>query len=207
MRSHLVIGNKKEREEFILNFIRTEKVAPYSITNFIEQVQTEDAKELRKLLSKKYSAKTLFVINSINHVAQNSLLKNIEELSENIAVIISVDNLSEILDTIKSRLFIVDLSSNSNIEDKEFLGCLSNNISEKIQTLDKFIIENSELTTEEQVKKFVVLYRNALIENLKSFNTQQVKRHIFVLKKLFFVTNLIKSNNVNLRFALESTIC
>lgn len=206
MRSHLIIGEKTSREEFILNFIQTEKIAPYAITYFSEQIQTEDAKKIRKLLSKKYSEKTLFVINSINHVAQNSLLKNIEEPSENIAVIISVDNLSEILDTIKSRLFIVDLSSNSNIEDKEFLGCLSSNITEKNQTLDKFILENAELTTEEQVKKFIILYRNTLIENLKSFNARQIRHHVFVLKRLFFVTNLIRSNNVNLRFALESTI-
>lgn len=204
MKNYLVLGDRQEREKFISNIIRSEKIAEYSVFYFTNEIKIEQAKQIRKILSKRYSEKTLLVLASINTVAQNALLKSIEEVSENVSIIISVDDLSGILDTIKSRLFLIELGQNKEFDGIGFEALLSENISTKFQFIDNFLTISTESIPIDTINSFVNGYRKSFFNNLSKLNKTQIKHHLHVFKKLLLVVNLIKSNNVNLRFALES---
>lgn len=207
MRSYIIIGNQEKRDKFIEEYIREEGISDYSITYYNEEVKIIDAKRIRHTLSRKYSEKYLIIINAgINQVAQNALLKSIEELSENISIIISTKDLSTILDTIKSRFFLSNLGN--EIDDDSGLEglALGNTIAEKMLFIDKFLGENSEITTEDQIDKFINIYRKNFLQNIDSLGVDSLRYHLFALKKLISATNLVKSNNLNLRLSLESSV-
>ncbi len=206
MRSYIVIGNTSKREEFLNEYIKKENIPEYSITYFKDGVKIEEAKLIRQILSKKYSQKYLIVITSpLNHIAQNSLLKSIEELQENISIVISLNNLGGILDTLKSRFFLVDFKD-SDTNNDAVISYSHNNLSEVFMTVDKFLFLNSSLSTEEQIDKFIKEYRKDLLTSLNTFEKKLLVKRISTLKKLLAVSNLIKNNNVNLRFGLETAL-
>jgi len=206
MRSYIITGDKGARDEFISSFIKQEQIPTHSISYFNDEIKIEGAKLLRQILSKKYSGKNLIVLQELNLIAQNALLKSIEEISENISMIISVGDLSGILDTIKSRLFLVELAQNREFDGVGFNALLNENISEKFQFIDNFLLSNAEFVPIDTINNFVSEYRKTFFNNLKELDKAQTEHHLYVLKKLLSVANLVKSNNVNLRFALESTI-
>lgn len=206
MRSYIVIGNPSKREEFLNEYIKKENISEYSITYFREEIKIEDAKLIRQILSKKYSQKYLIVIiSSLNHIAQNSLLKSIEELQENISIIISLPNLGGILDTLKSRFFIVDFKDNDTNE-KTVSSYSHNSIQEIIMMVDAFLSSNSNLSSEEQIDKFIKEYRKDLLISLNTLEKVYLNKRISTLRKLLAVSTLIKNNNVNLRFGLENAL-
>lgn len=206
MKSYVVTGDKEAREKFVLSFIEKEQIPTYSISYFNDEIKIEGAKLLRQILSKKYSGKNLIVLQGLNLVAQNALLKSIEEISENISIIISVDDLSGILDTIKSRLFLIELGNNKEFNGIGFEALLNENISTKFQFIDNFLTNSTEFTSIDTINSFMKGYRTTFLNNLSKLNKTQVRQHLRVFKKLILVANLVKFNNVNLRFALESAL-
>jgi len=206
MRSYIVTGKHTLREKFILDYIKNEKIPEYSINYFNEEIKVENAKYIRRILSKKYSEKYLIVITSqLNKIAQNALLKSIEEISENVSVIISLNNLSTVLDTIKSRFFIVKLSTNINEDDIDTFT-LPDTAKEAFLLIDNFISKNIDLSTEEQIDKFIKIYRKELLLTTISYKAEDLKVKLVTFKKILTVSSLIKSNNLNLKFALENAL-
>jgi hypothetical protein len=206
MRSYIITGDKESRDEFVSSFIKKEQIPTHSISYFDEEIKIEGAKLLRQILSKKYSGKNLIVLQELNLIAQNALLKSIEEISENISIIISVSDLSGILDTVKSRLFLIELAQNREFDGVGFEALLNENISEKFQFVDNFLSSKAELVPIDVFDNFVSEYRKTFFNYLKELDKSQIKYQLSVLKKLLSIANLVKSNNVNLRFALESVL-
>ena len=206
MRSYIVTGERKKREAFISEIIEREKIPSHSIFTFIQDIKIEEAKSIRKILSKKYSGKTLIILGNLSVIAQNSLLKSIEEISDNISIIVSADNDAEVLDTIKSRLFtikLVDKEITEELSDNKFFGL---ELSDRVNFLDEYLKENSDLPSDEQAVKFIKVYREGFLKSLQTFSKEELEFHLNVLKKLLIVLKLVRGNNVNLRFALESTL-
>ena len=206
MKSYLITGERKKREAFISEIIEKEKIPSYSIFTFIQDIKIEEAKSIRKILSKKYSVKTLIILGNLSVIAQNSLLKSIEEISDNISIIISTDNDAEVLDTIKSRLFtikLVDKEITEELSDNKFFGL---ELSDRVNFLDEYLKENSGLPPDEQAVKFIKIYREGFLKSLQTFSKEELEFHLNVLRKLLNVLKLVRGNNVNLRFALESTL-
>lgn len=118
-------------------------------------------KEQIENLQRDFSTKSLVGNNKIyiieeadkmNLSASNTLLKFLEEPEENIAAILVVDNLYQVLETIKSRCQIITLVNNKTHDDYE-------NTSENIIDYIKFL-ENIE-----KRKKDVILYENKMFLN------------------------------------------
>ncbi len=207
MRSYLIIGNSKKREKFIENFIKEQNIHSYSITKFEDKIKVKEAKEIRTIVSRKYSENTLVIIGGgINPVAQNSLLKCFEELTDNISIIISLNDAGEILDTIKSRLFTVNLYEKSDYESSSINNLLKDKFSEKLINIDKFLLENSNLNSSQLIDKFIENYRSEFFEDLDNLTKHEKKQQIIKIKRLLKVCNLIKFNNLNLRMAIESSL-
>jgi len=206
MRSFLITGDLDKREHFIASFIKNEKIPPHSITIISEELKIKEAKALRLTLSKKYSEKKLVIISSgINIASQNALLKSFEELQENICVILSLPSANEILSTVRSRLFHIPFSTDLKKMDSE-VNLISSKRSEKLLIIDEFIFNNKDIDSKYLVDKFLSIYRNGFIENIHTFNKNELRIHLEILKKLFKTSILVKYNNLNLRLGLENAL-
>ena len=206
MRSLIITGEISKRQKYVENYIKDEQIPEYSIRYFDEEIKVENAKDIRQILSKRYSQKYLIVISApLNQIAQNALLKSIEELSENVSVLISLNNLSNVLDTIKSRFFLVALSGKRDEAELDSF-VLPNNTKEALLLVDNFIAKNSDLSYEEQIDKFIRIYRKELFSKYLTLEREILKVKIVTFKKILNVSNLIKTNNVNLKFALENAL-
>lgn len=207
MKSFIITGSIEKREKFILDFIHKEKIASYYVNYFNEEITIDTARKLRNILSKKYNHKYLIVItSSINQIAQNALLKSIEELSDNLSIIISLQDLNGILETIKSRFFLVKLDSYIQEYEDSLDVSLDDDFSKAFISIDKFLLDNSTLSPSEQIDKYIVSYRKKLILELSKMKYMEVKKHINILKKLLEISRLVKFNNLNVRLGIESSI-
>ncbi len=207
MRSFLLTGDIKQRNKFIDDFIVREKIASHSINTYSNEIKIKDAKEIRLTLSRKYSGKRLIIISEkINITAQNALLKSFEELCENVSIIISRPDMSEILDTVKSRFFVVNFTVSSAKETDFISSFLVDNVSEKMLLIDNFINQNPNISNEQLIDGFIFSYRKDLLLNIEKLNKESKKSHLNAIKKLLAVSNFIKFNNLNLRLGLESAL-
>lgn len=204
MRSFLLTGNSEDRSLFIKNFISEEKISEHNVVYFGEELNIENTKELRKLLSKRFTSKTIFVISKINVIAQNALLKTIEELHDLVSIIVSIESPDEVIDTVKSRLFHVSAGRNKDFDFELNISKFeSSNLGSKLEEIDQFIQKNTEDFPEEAFRKFILSYRKSLLKNKEQEN---YLIHSKILKNLIVNFKLVKNNNVNLRLALENSI-
>ncbi len=208
MRSFIITGDSVERLRYIEEFAATENIPSHSITVYSDEIKIIEAKAIRKDLSNKYSTKRLIVIDAkINLVAQNLLLKSFEELSDNVSVILSQQDLSEIIDTIKSRFFIVKLGiPDAGDLGVQLDGILSDDLPQRLLAIDSFLNSNKDVSSGQQMDIFIQSYRKALMKVLDSNDRVALKKHTGILRKLLDVSNFVKFNNLNIRLGLESAI-
>jgi DNA polymerase-3 subunit delta' len=115
--------------------------------------------------------KTLIInsADSITSEGQNSLLKILEEPSEDSIMILVVNNLDNLLETIRSRcdvLYIGDLKSNTTDEIKSFIQSSYSNREKFLEKLDGF--ENTAKFLEELTIYLFKNYSNSgIIEKVK----------------------------------------
>lgn len=203
MRSFLVTGDSETRDNFIKKLIADENILNHNIIYFEEEITIENAKKLKQLLSKRYSEKTIIIITAISSIAQNALLKTIEDIQENVSIIFSMKSASEMLDTIRSRLFLINTGINITRDDENvnIEKLMSSNPAERLSELDNHLVRKTDNSPSEVYEGLIREYRKKLltmsVENLSLSYLEMIKR-------LLENYRLVKNNNVNLRFSLES---
>jgi len=210
MRSYILVGDSEKRNEFLSDYIRKEAISKYAITRYSDNMGIKEARLFRLSLSKKYNDKHLFVIESKMTIgAQNALLKSFEEIPDSISIIISASHADDILDTIKSRFFEIKVGMaaekmlTTNLDIKK---TLAGNVKDKILLIDEFISKNKDIASSLLIDDFILSYRNALLANLETIQKENLAENLRILKNLIRVAPFIKSNNLNLRLGLESSL-
>ncbi len=138
MHAYLYIGTDKEK----LNNKVSEKVKLLKSSSIYFPVsKISDVRELARMSAIKASSKTVYIVENINHASEeavNAFLKVLEEPNTNVCYILTAQNGSEVLDTIRSRCEIVYLGG-QNIKDRDtFTGFYQKNLAEKIAQIDAF---------------------------------------------------------------------
>lgn len=163
----------------------------------------------------------IYLINQIEFSsvsASNVMLKTLEELSDNIYVIFTTTNISEILPTIKSRCQLINCSKESNeivnnsyndeqllmlkiFSNSTFLLDESNKLKLKkyIEIIKQFIInDNDEKNNNQLLSKIITNLKDEIIYFFKFFNLVTFNKLSFVLFQKYDFNNLIIENLVNL---------
>ncbi len=205
MRSFIITGSKKKRNEFIQSFIAEEEILPHAVTEYSEDIKIKKAKEIRMNLLQKHSEKRLIVINSpINLPSQNALLKSFEELPNMVSVIISLDTLNGVLQTMRSRFFLKHFLDELSVEGQE-VQLAYDDVGRRILAADSFLTA-LEVDAKSAIDEFIKYYRRDFLKTIAEKDEKMIRLHLSILKNLIKTSQLVKFNNVNLRLGVEASI-
>lgn len=220
MQSFLI--SSKDRDEafkkaaYLCSKNKIDKIDIDSI-NFEKSVGIEDVRGIQeKIYLKPIKGKTKAIIlkayNGLTIEAQNALLKILEEPPNNTIVLLLVETVSQVLPTIISRC------KNITIDDKrekfskkeadqivEVLSSLSTSGVGKRLRLAQDFGKSREETIIWLEKMIIILRKNIIEEINKNVVFEQFEQNkIKILQKMQDTYTIIKTTNINQRFALEN---
>lgn len=172
----------------------------YVLMDKWEKLKVKDVKEFVWFSNTKppYEFQIFFIenISSLTSHSANSLLKLLEEPWKENIIFLSNNSESNVLDTILSRVQIVDLSLNKRNQENTFFQNLINNyINNKNQELISYFFQNK-------------LEKEEYLEFLENLVIYAKKNFCFIdfLNELEEDINWIKQNNLNARFVVDKWI-
>ena len=215
----IVAKEKKKREAYVKDYAEKNTIDRFDITIIekdesakppTQSIGIETVKQMqKKLFLKPMKSKNKLLIIEDAHLltpeAQNALLKVLEEPPENTFIMLGTDTKEALLPTILSRCQIIALEEdNKKISDQT------------IEELNNFIQSIPELSIGARLKEAERLSKDkdkaiAWIENLilvlreQLFNTYSLET-VEIIKQLQSLHTLLKTTNVNPRFAIEHTL-
>ncbi len=222
MQSFLIASKDPGKShEYALDLCKKNKINDIDINLpvFEKTVGIEDVRNIqRRLFLKPIKSDIKAVIieacDGLTIEAQNSLLKILEEPPENTIIIVTVLNKNLMLSTIISRCKVIEIpTAHKELEKNElsvFNSQLSTLISGGVEERLK-LAEHLGKTKDETIawlEQMIIIVRKNLIDLVK--NNSQTERNFSVSKYLNILKNLeetytvIKTTNVNRRFALEN---
>lgn len=217
--------NKTKRDEYALSYCRKLDINVFDITVIrketavkqnVQSIGIDEIKNFQKrIFLKPIKSKTKAVILEDAHFltieAQNAMLKILEEPPVNTIILLTVESEESLLPTIISRCSVVAIERDEIVlSDKEtgeymlFLKSLPKlTVGERLKKaeslakdkesslawLEKFIVALREKMLDEEIKSSKS--SNSAFQSLKSFQELYI---------------LLKTTNVNLRFAWENTL-
>lgn len=218
MQAQIIIGSHQSQEEFLSLFFKTQKIPQYYIYEFQDIVKIEQAREIKKIISKKIGQnekRVILIKKGILHAAQNALLKTLEELSDNTFIIFLASTKEEFIPTILSRAKILRLESGTQAfeEDKKIDSGLLHVFSQDktnsaIYSAFSFCEGLSAKKENKEIEKILLCARKILIrevfekKNIAPSNFKKLVEFTFLLEKNF---PLIFENNINIRLFLENS--
>lgn len=230
MTSFIVISKDKDKRlTYVKDYCAKLDIDSFDIT-LIEQetasknsssIGIEDVKNMqKKLFLKPLKSKTKAIIIEESHLltiqAQNALLKILEEPPEHTIIFLLSESKDVLLPTILSRCQIITLEENKTEltvkelqEYKVFIQNLSNlSVGERLKQAESLAKDKQK--TIEWIEKLILVLRENMLkmyssseQNESRSNSSQQARTIKSLQSLH---TLLKTTNVNPRFAIENTL-
>jgi len=224
--------DKKKRETYIQEYAQKNTVDKFDITIIEKDPESKTPTqsigiETVKLIQKKLyfkpvkSANKIIVIEDAHLLtpeAQNALLKVLEEPPANTYIFLGTETKEALLPTILSRCQIIELEE----EQKKLSEKTIEELTVFIQNLPNLTAGNK-LKQAEQLAKdkekaliwienLILILREQLLntciqtQNSKAFNTSDTQYTLDTLKSFQSLRTLLKTTNVNPRFAIENTL-
>lgn len=201
MASLIVVGSKEKVYEFTDNYIRENNIPSYGIER-LEGVKIEHAREIKKKLSFASGHSRLFVFNGdITVEAQNALLKCIEEHSDSVHFLFSVEKEDVLLPTMHSRCRVKRLEA-SRVQSTEIELILARIFSASTSEWTAF---NELITkvTEQGVDDLIPAMRSLILNNLN--NRKLIGAFYPSCKQLLTLLPMVNNNNVSVRTLVEKS--
>ena len=217
--------DKTKRQKYIHQFCLNRSIDPLDITIIeketaikqnINTIGIEEVRNMqKKLFLKPIRGKTKTVIledaQLLTIIAQNALLKALEEPPNNTIIILSTESIEPLLPTIISRCKIIEIKDkNPNLSEKEtqkiieFLQLLPNmSIGEKLKKAEN--ISKDKPKAKIWIANLIHILRVKLLQlvSVKSPDTLATLHSITTLQKTH---TLLNTTNTNPRFAIEIAI-
>jgi DNA polymerase III delta prime subunit len=220
MTSFIVVAKDNEkRETYLTNFYKTHQITVFDVTvitseNTIKQnsqsIGIEDIKNMQKKLFLKpinSKDKAVVIANAqlLTPEAQNALLKVLEEPPEHTFILLSTQTKETLLPTIISRCQVIQLEEEipklSEKDSKEFTEFLKNfaelSIGEKLKKAEQLAKDKDKAII--WLGKLILASREALLQ------TPSMEM-LSVVRKFQTLHTLLKTTNVNARFAIENML-
>jgi DNA polymerase III delta prime subunit len=210
-------------------FDQTTLTLETSVKQNTQSIGIEDIKYMQKKIFLKpiKSEKKAIIIDGAELLtieAQNALLKILEEPPAHTLIVLSTSTKETLLPTIISRCQIIQLeeaapqlSEKEKIEMETFIHDLSAwGVGEKLKKAESLAKDKDKAI--EWTGKLILVLRENLIENVISTNAERRdppeishsvrndKDYLNVLKEFQTLHTLLKTTNVNPRFAIENTL-
>lgn len=182
----------------------------------IEEIQSVKQKIFFKPLKGKTKALIIEDAHFLTIEAQNALLKLLEEPPEHTIIVLTTDSQDLLIPTILSRCSIIAFTNKAQPaftdEEKkqysEFLISLSNSsLSQKLKTAET-LSKNRDQGIQ-YITEIILFIREELLTLINVTNHQEKEKlysYHLIITRLTRLVTLLKTTNVNARFALENTL-
>ena len=221
----IVAKDKKKRINYAKEYCDKLKIDRFDITIIEKEasktalsIGIEDVKRMQqKLFLKPIKSAQKAVIIEDAHLltpeAQNALLKVLEEPPAHTIILLGSDSKEALLPTILSRCKIVALEEESlqlTEKDKEelatFLTALPNlSIGEKLKQAEQLAKDKDKAIV--WIEKLILLMREKLLQTYKNHPQNiTLNLQLSTLNSFQSLHTLLKTTNVNPRFAIENTL-
>jgi len=231
MTSFIVVStNKNKRDEYIAHFCDEKQIDTFDRTNLTletsvkqntQSIGIEDIKQMQKkifLKPIKSEMKAVIVDDAqlLTHEAQNALLKVLEEPPAHTMLFLSTDSKETLLPTILSRCHIVELETvGTKLTDKEladyndFIERLNNlSVGERLKKAEMLAKDKDKAII--WIGKLILVLREKLLESSNnetaSNASDAMQQFSNRIKSFQALHTLLKTTNVNPRFAIENTL-
>lgn len=235
MVSFIVVStDKKKRETYLQTFAKEQGIDTFDITiiekdtsdkKISQSIGIEDVKQMqKKIFLKPIKSKNKAVVIEEAHLltpeAQNALLKVLEEPPANTLILLNTNTKEALLPTIISRCQVIELESEPmKLKDKDreelqtFLANLPDmTIGEKLKQAEKLAKDKDKAVV--WIEKVILVAREQLIsivipdsdQESSTNQTSLFTSHFSLLTSFQSLHTILKTTNVNVRFAIEHTL-
>ncbi|MBI2031796.1 MAG: hypothetical protein HYT08_04255 [Candidatus Levybacteria bacterium] len=219
MQSILIVSkNKTSALEKAIYICKENKIADIdtNVENFDKSVGIEDIRNMQKKLFLKPIKSNIksIIINSFPGItieSQNALLKVLEEPPLNTIMLIITENKNLFLSTILSRCKIIEVKEKIQFSDEEVLNyqkdfkeILEAGLGKRLKLAQDFGQSKEEAIT--WLEQMLITIRKTMIDKIISSkgNESDGTFYLNILKNFQKTHTIIKTSNVNQRFALEN---
>lgn len=210
MRSIILVGGEKEREDFLDNHITQNKIKPYNVTRFRERVTIAVVRNIKRSLKFKEQEKRLVVLpRDITIEAQNALLRTLEELPENLDVIFTAEFPWNFLPTVisRSRVLSVGGKEEEKTRYKKFIYDLINSEKKENTVFYALKLAQNLESGKDDLRQLILDARSTLLEEIESASVGiRVFRLYKLIESFTKIYPYIPNNNLNIRLTVENTI-
>lgn len=211
MQSILIIGKKEKTREEAKNLIKENKISKFDV-DIIETEKSVGIGEIRSLQKRIFlkpsqseqKAVILEAFFGMTTESQNAFLKVLEEPPANTIIIILANSLDFFLPTVLSRCNLINLEKTTKLSGEEIeenfklLSDLKNNYSKAL------VIAQDNSKDKEAALQFLEGMIVSVHDNINNNQDFSLEELGIVLKNLQKTYTIIKTTNVNPRFALEN---
>lgn len=170
-----------------------------------KSIGIEDAKKSRKFLAEKpfFKSKKVIVIESAHLLtteAQNSLLNSLEESPAYALIILTVNDLDLIIETVRSRCALIKITDDKGAKKATQTSLWELSVADKL-----LLAEAISKKTKEEVLVFLeeCIYADRFILEELAPSEPSYKEKVEVYEKLVNMHQDLKRSNTSVRFALE----
>ena len=222
----IVAKEKKKPERYIIDYAKKHTIDPFDISIIDKSTSVKTTQsigiETVKLIQQKLFFKPLKSSNKIIVIedaqlltpeAQNALLKILEEPPANTLIFLGTENRESFLPTIISRCQIIELeeeqiilSEKTREELNNFIGNLPElSIGEKLKQAEQLAKDKDKAII--WIENLIIVLREKMLQTY-SINKQPGTRNsqLVTIKSFQSLHTLLKTTNVNPRFAIENTL-
>jgi len=214
MTSYIIIAKKPEtREKYALDITKKHHIDPFDIT-FIQTEGTIGIEEVRNLQKNvmftpiKSSSKAAIIKNAhkVSVEAQNALLKLLEEPPLHTYIILTAETGNNFLPTILSRCTIINITQEQTFsEDEKAKWIKQLHAIFQFTIAEKLILAETVGKDKETALSWLEQLTLAAHEKMLTVNSEKDKQtYCLFITKLQRMYSIIKSTNVNPRFAMEN---
>ena len=225
----LIAKEKEKRKSYVTDYAEKQKVAPVDITTIEKDtaakstttsIGIETVKQMQKNLYFKpiKSTNKLIVLEDAHLLtteAQNALLKVLEEPPEHTHIILGTESREALLPTILSRCQIIELQEeNKQLAKKTreelqlFIQSLPElSLSDRLKKAEQLAKDKEKAIT--WIENLILILREQIVQTYTdSDSVQPATRNpqLVTIKSFQSLHTLLKTTNVNPRFAIEHTL-
>lgn len=200
----IITDSDKEFEKHI------EKLGKFREINIIEpeknEITIDQIRSIYRMIKHQSQQRRMVIIknfDSTKSLAQNSILKLLEDKTANTQFVLQVQNLNKVIDTIQSRVKIINLTQTvKHLDDKD------KEIIKQIITQSKakslaFLIDKKFINPSLQdINNFLSNLQLYLLKDKEISQTQKTR----IIKKTFEYQKLLSSVNLNMQLTLDSIL-
>jgi len=221
MTSFILAGrDKQKRIAYAKDFCKKQQIDVFDITLLeketsvkqntqsigIDDVKAMQKKIFLKPLKSPFKAVIIEDAQLLTTEAQNALLKVLEEPPMHTIILLGTENREALLPTIQSRCQLISLDE----EGVKLTTREQNDLSDFVRNLDTMSVgdklKRAELLAKDKdkaivwIEKLITVFRNELLEQ------PETNRFVATIRKLQSLHTMLKTTNVNPRFAIEQTL-